>query len=104
MVLVLGGVVLDEAPDSRNLYHAAPHLKEAAAHVASLPPKVVSPIGLLYLHQREFAVTLPHDSKEHMLHIRQTEVIPFAFFLCYPRVCVPLFKHLYFRVRIDYSN
>lgn len=70
MVLVLGGVVLDEAPiDSRNLYHAAPHLKEAAAHVASLPPKVVSPIGLLYLHQREYAVTLPHDSKQHVLHI-----------------------------------
>ena len=68
MVLVLGGVVLDEAPiDSRNLFHAAPHLKEAAAHVASLPPKVVSPIGLLYLHQREFAVTVPHDSK--MKHV-----------------------------------
>lgn len=67
MVLVLGGVVLDEAPiDSRNLFHAAPHLKEAAAHVASLPPKVVSPIGLLYLHQREFAVTFPHDSKKNI--------------------------------------
>ena len=64
MVLVLGGVVLDEAPiDSRNLFHAAPHLKDAAGHVASLPPKVVSSIGLLYLHQREFAVTLPHDSR-----------------------------------------
>lgn len=66
MVLVVGGVVLDEAPvDSRSLFHAAPHLKEAAAHVASLPPKTVSSpaAGLLYLHQREFAVTLPHDSK-----------------------------------------
>lgn len=64
MVLVLGGVVLDEASiDTRSLYHLAPHLKESAAHVTSLPPKVVSPIGLLYLHQREFAVTLPHDSK-----------------------------------------
>lgn len=73
MVLVLGGVVLDEASiDSRNLFHAAPHLKEAAAHVASLPPKVVSPIGLLYLHQREFAVTLPQDSKKHVLPIRQS--------------------------------
>lgn len=66
MVLLLGGVVLDEAPiDSRNLFHAAPHLKEAAAHVASLPPKVVSPVGLLYLHPREFAVTLPQDSEYH---------------------------------------
>lgn len=68
MVLVLGGVVLDEASiDSRNLFHAAPHLKEAAAHVASLPPKVVSPIGLLYLHQREFAVTLPQDKNVSLL-------------------------------------
>ena len=87
MVLVLGGVVLDEAPDSRNLYHVAPHLKEAAAHVASLPPKVVSPIGLLYLHQREFAVTLPHDSKEHVLHIRHTKSSKFHFFL------LPLFVY-----------
>lgn len=71
MVLVLGGVILDEAPiDSRNVFHAAPHLKEAAAHVASMPPKVVSPIGLLYLHQREFAVTLPHDSKNACYRLR----------------------------------
>lgn len=63
MVLVLGGLPMDEAPsDSRNLFHAAPHLKEAAVHVASLPPKVVPPNGLLYLHPREFAVVLPHDS------------------------------------------
>lgn len=68
MVLVLGGVVLDEAPlDTRNLFHAAPHLKETAAHVASLPPKVVSSIGLLYLHQREFAVTLPQDKNVYLL-------------------------------------
>lgn len=68
MVLVLGGVVLDEAPvESRNLFHAAPHLKEAAAHVASLPPKVVTPVGLLYLHQREFAVVLPHDKNVSVL-------------------------------------
>ena len=66
MVLVVGGLVLDEAPNNtRNLFHGAPHLKEAAAHITSLPPKVVSSIGLLYLHQREFAVTLPHDSNRH---------------------------------------
>ena len=65
MVLVVGGVVLDEAPqDTRSLYLAGPHLKEAAHHVASLAPKVVPSIGLLYLHQREFAVALPHDSKK----------------------------------------
>ena len=74
MVLVVGGLVLDEAPNNtRSLFHGAPHLKEAAAHIASLPPKVVSSIGLLYLHQREFAVTLPHDSNFlrlflHLIH------------------------------------
>ena len=102
MVLVLGGVVLDEAPDSRNLYHVAPHLKEAAAHVASLPPKVVSPIGLLYLHQREFAVTLPHDSKEHVLHIRHTKS-----FFSLTLVCVFCFTNTstsVFRVQIQISN
>jgi len=68
MVLVLGGLPMDEAPsDSRNLFHAAPHLKEAAVHVASLPPKVVPPNGLLYLHPREFAVVLPHDKSITLL-------------------------------------
>jgi len=79
MVLVVGGLVLDEAPNNtRNLFHGAPHLKEAALHIASLPPKVVSSIGLLYLHQREFAVTLPHDSKPSIItniHLHPTQRI-----------------------------
>lgn len=65
---MVGGLVLDEAPNNtRSLFHGAPHLKEAAAHIASLPPKVVSSIGLLYLHQREFAVTLPHDKNVSLI-------------------------------------
>ncbi|GBO46025.1 hypothetical protein AVEN_31889-1, partial [Araneus ventricosus] len=32
----------------------------AAALIAQVP-KVIGPVGLLYVHQREFAVTTPHD-------------------------------------------
>lgn len=65
MVLVVGGVVLQEEipADSRSLYAAHPVYRESAAQLHSMPAKLVGPVGLLYVQQREMAATLPHDSK-----------------------------------------
>jgi len=63
MVLFVGGVKVEEVPvDSRSLFQMAPHLKERAAHFATTIPKMVGPMGLLYVAQREFAIVAPHDS------------------------------------------
>lgn len=68
MVLVVGGVVLQEEipADSRSLYAAHPVYRESAAQLHSMPAKLVGPVGLLYVQQREMAATLPHDSKYSM--------------------------------------
>lgn len=64
MVLVLNGVAQEEPPtDSRNFYLNHPVYRENAMQLVSIPTKVIGPIGLLYIQQREFAVTIPHDSK-----------------------------------------
>jgi protein N-terminal asparagine amidohydrolase len=65
MVLVVGGVVLQEEipADSRSLYAAHPVYRESAIQLHSMPAKLVGPVGLLYVQQREMAATLPHDSK-----------------------------------------
>jgi len=65
MVLVVGGVVLQEEipADSRSLYAAHPVYRESAAQLHSMPAKLVGPVGLLYVQQREMAATLPQDSK-----------------------------------------
>lgn len=63
MTVTVGGVPLEEPlPDCRGLVHAHPQFQESAARLASQPPKVVGPVGLLYVKQREMAVTVPHDS------------------------------------------
>jgi protein N-terminal asparagine amidohydrolase len=68
MVLYIGGVKVDEVPtDSRSLYHLAPHLKDAGIQFANTIPKIIGPMGLLYVSQREFAVCGPHDSKSTFL-------------------------------------
>lgn len=62
MVLCISGIPIDEIPqDSRTLYQHYPHLKEGARQFCSLPAKCVGPVGLLYVNQRELAVTVPHD-------------------------------------------
>lgn len=66
MVVVLPGgpVRPDELPpDSRTLFMNHPCYKDSAAQLLAISPKVVGHMGLLYVHQRELAVTVPHDSK-----------------------------------------
>lgn len=69
MVLVVGGVVLqDEIPaDSRSLYAAHPVYRESAARLHSISAKLVGPMGLLYVQQREMAATLPQDKNVNIL-------------------------------------
>ncbi|XP_011882282.1 PREDICTED: protein N-terminal asparagine amidohydrolase isoform X2 [Vollenhovia emeryi] len=69
MVLVVGGVVLQEEipADSRSLYAAHPVYRESAAQLHSMPAKLVGPVGLLYVQQREMAATLPHDKNVSIL-------------------------------------
>lgn len=64
MVLVLNGVVQEEPPPgSRTLFINHPVYRDSANQLVSIPTKVIGPIGLLYVQQRELAVTVPHDSK-----------------------------------------
>lgn len=69
MVLVVNGVLQEDIPtDSRSLYVAHPVYRETAAQLHSMPAKLVGPMGLLYVRQREMAATLPHDSKYEPFH------------------------------------
>lgn len=62
MVLVVNGVLQEDVPaGSRSLYAAHPVYRETAAQLHSMPAKLVGPVGLLYVQQREMAATLPHD-------------------------------------------
>lgn len=64
MVLVLNGVLQEECPtDTRSLYHVHPVYRDTAAQLLSIPNKVIGPVGLLYVQQRELAATVTHDSK-----------------------------------------
>ena len=64
MVLVLNGVLQEDSPpDSRTLFHNHPMYRDSALQLVSIPTKVIGPVGLLYIQQRELAVTAPHDSK-----------------------------------------
>ncbi|EZA61324.1 hypothetical protein DMN91_012644 [Ooceraea biroi] len=69
MVLVVGGVVLQEEipSDSRSLYAAHPVYRESAAQLHSMPAKLVGPVGLLYVQQREMAATVPQDKNVSIL-------------------------------------
>lgn len=68
MVLVINGVVQEEPPpDSRSLFHAHPIFRESAAQLLAIPTKVIGPVGLLYVGQREMAVTVPHDKNVTIL-------------------------------------
>ena len=64
MVLLINGVPLEEAPrDIPSFFQQFPHFKEQASNICSTKTQVVGPVGLLYVFQREFAVTHPHDNK-----------------------------------------
>ncbi|XP_063244679.1 protein N-terminal asparagine amidohydrolase isoform X2 [Bacillus rossius redtenbacheri] len=62
MVLVLSGVPQEEPPpDTRTLFHNHPLYKDTASQLLSIPTKMVGPVGLLYVQQRELAATVPQD-------------------------------------------
>ena len=64
MVLVLNGVLQEECPvDTHALYHAHPVYRDTGSQLLAIPNKVIGPMGLLYVGQRELAATVPHDSK-----------------------------------------
>ncbi|XP_039285499.1 protein N-terminal asparagine amidohydrolase [Nilaparvata lugens] len=68
MVLLVGGVGVEEVPgDSHTLVSNHPFLRDAAAHLLSIPTKVIGPLGLLYVGQREMAVTIPHDKNVNII-------------------------------------
>ena len=64
MVLVIDGVMQDEyPPDSRTLFINHPSFKETNNQFLSIPTKVIGPAYLLYVEQREMAVTASYDSE-----------------------------------------
>lgn len=68
MVLVLNGVLQEECPpDSRSLYHVHPVYRDTASQLLAIPTKVIGPVGLLYVQQRELAATLPNDKNVNIL-------------------------------------
>lgn len=76
MVLMVQGVVQDEPPsDTRTLYLNHPVLRDSASQLLTISTKVIGPIGLLYVCQREMAVTVPHDSKYDISSIYQKQLI-----------------------------
>ncbi|ENN76949.1 hypothetical protein D910_07082 [Dendroctonus ponderosae] len=62
MVLVLNGVLQAKCPqDTQSLYNSHPVYRDSAGQLLSIQTKVIGPVGLLYVKQREFASTVPHD-------------------------------------------
>ncbi|XP_052130589.1 protein N-terminal asparagine amidohydrolase isoform X1 [Frankliniella occidentalis] len=68
MVLCVNRTPLEEAPsDMTTLFHMHPGYRDSAAVLISIPTKVVGPVGLLYVMERELAVTVPHDKNVNIL-------------------------------------
>lgn len=69
MPLVVDGIVLAELPlTTRSLFETYPRLKEVSSSLLfNQQSKVVGPVGLLYVNQREFAATTPHDKNVSIL-------------------------------------
>lgn len=64
MVLVIDNVIQEEhPPDSRTLFINHPSFKDINNQFLSIQPKVIGPACLLYVQQREMAVTMSYDSK-----------------------------------------
>ncbi|XP_063591856.1 protein N-terminal asparagine amidohydrolase-like [Penaeus indicus] len=62
MVLIVGEQLVKEVPSSTSgVYSSWPRLKETAHALTTMLTEEVGPRGLLYLRQREYAVTVPHD-------------------------------------------
>ncbi|XP_064886486.1 protein N-terminal asparagine amidohydrolase isoform X5 [Columba livia] len=67
MPLLVNGELIDLARPTRDLSRAHPQLEEKAKLLRSQPARVVEPKGLLYVQQREFAVTTPGDGSVSIL-------------------------------------
>lgn len=58
----MGEHLVKELPSSTSgIYSSWPRLKETAHALTTMLTEEIGPRGLLYLRQREYAVTVPHD-------------------------------------------
>lgn len=68
MVLVIEGLIQEEhPPDSRTLFLKYPSFKEINNQFLSIQPKVIGPACLLYVQQREMAVTMSYDKSINII-------------------------------------
>ncbi|KAG5877398.1 hypothetical protein JTB14_037020 [Gonioctena quinquepunctata] len=68
MVLVLNGVLQAKCPqDTQSLYNSHPVYRDTAGQLLAIPNKVIGPVGLLYVQQREYAATVPHDKNVNII-------------------------------------
>ncbi|XP_015498454.1 protein N-terminal asparagine amidohydrolase isoform X3 [Parus major] len=67
MPLLVNGTRVDLARPTGDMIRAHPHLEEKAKLLRSQPAQIVEPKGLLYVQQREFAVTTPKDGSVSIL-------------------------------------
>ncbi|XP_071616933.1 protein N-terminal asparagine amidohydrolase isoform X2 [Heliangelus exortis] len=67
MPLLINGERIDLARPTGDMIRTYPHLEEKAKQLRSQPLQIVEPKGLLYVQQREFAVTTPKDGSVSIL-------------------------------------
>ncbi|KAM6080126.1 protein N-terminal asparagine amidohydrolase isoform 2-T2 [Theristicus caerulescens] len=67
MPLLINGERIDLARPTGDMIRHYPHLEEKAKLLRSQPAQIVEPKGLLYVQQREFAVTTPKDGSVSIL-------------------------------------
>ncbi|XP_024049956.2 protein N-terminal asparagine amidohydrolase isoform X2 [Terrapene carolina triunguis] len=67
MPLLINGDRIDLAQPPGELIRNYPHLEEKARVLRGQPAQTVGPKGLLYIQQREFAVTTPKDGSVSIL-------------------------------------
>uniref|UniRef100_A0A8C4V0J6 N-terminal asparagine amidase n=1 Tax=Falco tinnunculus TaxID=100819 RepID=A0A8C4V0J6_FALTI len=67
MPLLINGERIDLARPTGDMIRAYPYLEEKAKLLRSQPARIVEPKGLLYVQQREFAVTTPKDGSVSIL-------------------------------------
>ncbi|XP_016345045.1 protein N-terminal asparagine amidohydrolase-like [Sinocyclocheilus anshuiensis] len=58
---------IERVSSAAELFSKHPHLKESAQQFVSRSPESVDPKQLLYVQQREFAVTTPADNSVSIL-------------------------------------
>lgn len=84
MVLVIDGLIQEEhPPDSRTMFLRYPSFKEINNQFLSIQPKVIGSTCLLYVQQREMAVTMSYDSKYLLrIYVRERENHHFIYLSC----------------------